>query len=140
MTKPEILEFIKRHKLAVIATVGEGSKPEAAAVEFGEMEDFTIIVDMLSSSRKYKNLQSNQQIAIVIGWDEDITVQIDALAEGLTGETLAKAKSAYFAKNPRAKKWETRPGIVFYAFKPLWLRYSDVGKTPWQIEEFTFND
>lgn len=138
MNKENILEFIKQHDLAVVSTVGEGGKPQAAVVEFGELDDLTIIIDTLKTSRKYKNLQTNKNVAIVIGWDNNRTLQTDAVATELAGADLDKARRAYFAKNPRAKKWENKPGIAYFAFRPTWMRYSDVGKDPWEIVEFTF--
>lgn len=136
MTKDVILKFIKSQNLAVVATVDPTSRPQASVVEFGELNDLTIIIDLLKSSRKYKNLQTNKSVAIVIGWDDDITVQIDGMAKQLSGLELEKAQKAYFTKNPKAKKWATHPEIVFFAIKPSWVRYSDVGKKPWLVEEF----
>jgi len=138
MTQSDILAFIKQHNLALVATVDNDGTPQAAVVEFGELDDLTIIIDTLKTSRKYKNLQDNKHVAIVIGWDNDVTVQINAVAEELNGEKLKVAKLAYFAKNDRARKWESRPEIAYFAFKPTWLRYSDVSKSPWLIEELNF--
>lgn len=136
MTSKEILKFIKEHSLAVIATVNQENKPEAAVVEFGEFADLTIIIDTLKSSRKYKNLLKNENVAIVIGWDENITVQIEGTAKELSGKEFERAKQIYFIKNPRAKKWADNPDIVYYAIKPTWIRYSDLNQHPWLIEEF----
>lgn len=138
MTKQDVFDFIKTNGLAVVATTDSHGSPQAAVVEYGELEDFTIIIDTLKSSRKYKNIQQNDKVAIVIGWDNDITVQIDAVAIELNGKRLDIAEEAYFKKNERARKWETRPEIAYFACKPTWLRYSDVSKSPWQIEEFSF--
>ena len=137
MKKEDVLEFIKKHDLAVISTVGSDNKPQAAVLEFGELDDFTIIIDMLNTSRKYKNLQTNPNAAVVIGWDKNITVQIDGTAYELAGQKLKEAQEAYFAKNPRAKKWANRPGIVYFAIKPSWIRYSDLNQHPWLVEEFS---
>lgn len=139
MELTEVLEFVKRHDLMVIATVDENDKPEAAVVEFGELDDFTIVIDTLTTSRKYKNLQSNTEVALVIGWDRDVTVQINATAQKLHGEALEKAKAAYFAKNKRAKKWENRSDVTYFGFRPTWIRYSDVGHDPWVIKEFSLS-
>lgn len=136
MKLSELLSFIKQQNLATVATVDANAAPEAAVVEFGELDDLTIIIDMLTSSRKYKNLQANKQVAVVIGWDDDITVQMNATATELSGEDLENAKLAYFAKNERAKKWADHPGIAYFALKPYWIKYSDVGQHPWVIQEF----
>lgn len=136
MRTKDILKFIKKHNLAAIATVAEGGRPEAAVVEFGELDDLTIIIDTINTSRKYKNLQSKTDVALVIGWDDNITVQIEGRAKELSGEELEKAKQAYFAKNPRAKKWGNKPEVAYFAIKPYWMRYSDLNQHPWFIKEF----
>jgi len=59
--KQVILDFIKKQKLAVISTVGIDNKPESAVLEFGETEELELIFDTLTSSRKYKNLQTNHK-------------------------------------------------------------------------------
>jgi len=138
MKRSEVLAFVRGHDLMMLATADGAGKPQAAVVEFGELDGFTLIFDTLSTSRKYKNLQFNPNVAAVIGWDENVTVQIDGVAELLAGEKLAQAKQAYFAKNPRAGKWENRPNIAYFAIKPIWLRYSDLNKDPWYTQEFTF--
>lgn len=137
MTKAEITTFIKKHNLAVVATSNKEGNPQAAVVEFAEYDNLTIIIDTLTHSRKYKNLQLNKHVAIVIGWDEDITVQIDAQATELSNKELEEAKEIYFKKNAKARKWENNPDIAYFALKPKWLRYSDVSKEPWFIEEFS---
>ena len=137
MTTKKVLNFIKKHNLAVVAT-SSNNKPQAAVVEYGELNNLTIIIDTLTTSRKYENLKNNNQVSIVIGWDDDKTVQIDAVAHELKGTELVEAKAAYFLKNSRAKKWQSRPNIAYFAFEPKWLRYSDVGTHPWTIKEFIF--
>lgn len=102
--KQDILAFLRKHSLAVLATADMKGKPQAAVVEFTELDDLTIIIDTFSHSRKYQNLQQNDQVAIVIGWDNNVTLQIDATAHELKGEDLLRAKEIYFAKNERAKK------------------------------------
>ena len=102
MIKEDAFDFIKSNDLAVVATTSSQGSPQAAVVEYGELDDFTIIIDTLTSSRKYKNLRENNKTAIVIGRDNDITVQIDAVATELNGEELDVAKQAYFKKNERA--------------------------------------
>lgn len=138
MNKEDVLKFIKAQNLAVVATVNPQGKPQASVVEFAELDDLTIIIDLLKTSRKYKNLQTNKNLAIVIGWDNDITVQIDGKAHELSGGELEHAQKAYFVKNPRAKKWANKPDIAYFALKPYWIRYTDLNQTPWLVKEFNF--
>lgn len=136
--KKFVFEFIKKHQIAVISTVSPENKPEAAVIEFGETNDLELIFDAFENSRKVQNIKQNNNVAFVIGWDEDITVQYEGKAFELDGNELDKYKKIYISKNPKVKKWENIPGIKFFKVVPTWLRYSDVNKNPWEIFEITF--
>lgn len=131
-----ILNFIKKQKLAVISTVGN-NKPESAVLEFGETDELELIFDTFVTSRKYKNLQINKNISFVIGWDENITVQYEGLAEKIKGEAGEKYKEAYWAKNPEAQRWASNKDITYFKVTPKWIRYSDLNKNPWDVFEIT---
>lgn len=107
MTKEEVLRFIKKHHLAVIATVSPDNRPQAAVVEYGELNDLTIVVDMFKTSRKYKNLQRNNKAALVIGWNNNVTVQIDGVAQKLDGEELKRPKRPISLKTHGPKNGPT---------------------------------
>lgn len=133
--KKIILEFIKKQKLAVISTVGKDQKPESAVLEFGETDDLEIIFDCFSSSRKYKNLMTNKNVSLVIGWDENITVQYEGVAEELVGAEKEKYQKIYWIKNPKAERWSKQEGIAYFKVKPEWIRYSDLNEHPWKVFE-----
>lgn len=139
MDKKKILrDFIKKNKLAVISTINSNGKPESAVLEFGDTDNLELIFDTFETARKYKNLQKNGDISFVIGWDENITVQYEGVAIELGGDDLKKYKEEYFAKNPDARRWETRQGIRYFKVIPSWIRYSDLNKDPWEIFEVDF--
>lgn len=133
--KRVILNFIKRHEIGIIATLNTNNLPEAAVVEYGETNDLELIFDTFTSSRKYRNLLQNPRVALVIGWDDNITIQYEGETVELKGEELERCKGSYFRKNPRAKKWENREGITYFKVTPHWIRYSDLNKDPWKIFE-----
>lgn len=138
MDKAEILKFISKHKLAVIATINKEGRPEAAVIEFCELEDFSVVIDTFRNSRKYKNIQNNKEVALVIGWDDDKTVQIEGSAVEITEPLLKGVKKKFFTKNPEAKKWGNNPEIAYVLIKPNWLRYTDLNQQPWLIKELKF--
>ena len=119
-----ILNFIKKHKIAVLATVFPNHKPEAAVIEFGETDDLELIFDTISTYRKYKNLKQNKNVAFVIGWDEDITVQYEGIAQELSGRRLERYQRLYWKKNPSAQHWMTNSDIRYFKVIPKWIRYS----------------
>lgn len=136
MVNKEILfDFLNKQKLAVISTVGSDSKPESAVLEFGQTDKLELIFDTFNTSRKYKNLQTNKDVALVIGWDENITVQYEGIALELIGDEAEKYKKIFWTKNPEAERWDKRKGIVYFKVVPSWIRYSDLNKNPWEIFE-----
>lgn len=135
MDEEKLLNFLKQHGLMMLSTIHADGKPQAAVVEFGELDDLTLVFDTLTTSRKYQNLQSNNNVAAVIGWEDSVTVQIEGTASELGGEELIQAKQAYFTKNPRARKWEGRDNIAYFKIKPAWIRYSDLNQNPWYVQE-----
>ena len=65
-----LYEYIKGHKLAVIATVNGEALPEAAVIGIAVTKDLEIICGSFNTSRKYQNLKQNPRLALVIGWEK----------------------------------------------------------------------
>jgi len=138
MTKDFVYEFIKRYRLAVISTISLNNKPEAALVGMAISEDLEIIFDTVKTSRKYQNLLQNPSVALVIGWDNETTLQFEGIATELNGVDASHYKEIYFEAYPdgreRNKTW---PDIVHFKITPKWIRYSNFND-PVMIEEMTF--
>lgn len=83
-------------------------------------------------------MKYNPRVSLVVGWDENITVQYEGMASKLEGEALNNAQRTYWAKNPKAECWATKPGVIYYSVHPTWIRYSDLGTDPWDVREFKF--
>ncbi len=73
---------------------------------------------------------------MVVGWDNDITVQIEGEARRPQGDDLANAKAAYFREWPDGRARENWPDIAYIVVKPRWVRYACYAGAP-VIEEFT---
>jgi general stress protein 26 len=136
--KTKILNFIKAQKICVLSTLSPDGKPESAVIEFGETDNLEIIFDTVETYRKYKNLSNNSNVAVVIGWDKDITVQYEGKAIELVGDDAKEYKELFWKKNPKAQKWENYPGIKFFKIIPKWIKYSDLSKNPWEVFEISF--
>lgn len=137
MTKQELIDYISARQFMIIATFGE-EYPQSACVEFGN-DGLTIILDTNRGSRKFKNMQRNPKVSLVIGWEDERTVQYEGIATLLeSGSELERLKAAYFKKSPEAQKWENIDGNVYFKVEPTWVRFTDLNKTPWDISEFRF--
>jgi pyridoxine/pyridoxamine 5'-phosphate oxidase len=134
----EVFAFIRGKKLAVISTVHASGAPEAALVGIALTADNDIVFDSFSTSRKALNLATRPAAALVVGWDDEICVQVEGMARRPAGDDLAMAKAAYFAAWPEGKARESWPDIAWYAVRPRWLRYCSFAGAP-EIFEFTMN-
>ena len=138
MNVDEVFQFMNSQRLAVLATVGEQMRPEAALMGFAVTPELEIIFDTVRSSRKYPNVKKNPRVAWVIGCTTEVTVQFEGVAEELAGEELAKHKKTYFAAFPDGPVRESWPGITYFVVRPKWVRYCDYDPAHRRIEEQEF--
>jgi len=126
MEKKFIYDFIKRHRLAVISTCSEGLRPECALIGFAVSENLEIIFDTVKSSRKYQNMMQNPFVALVVGWDNEITVQYEGIGTELNGMQDEHLKEIYFEVYLDGREREKNlPGLVHFKITPKWIRYSN---------------
>jgi pyridoxine/pyridoxamine 5'-phosphate oxidase len=135
MTLEEIFDIAKRKRFLVVSTVNESGAPEAALMGFALTEAKEVVFDTMSTSRKAVNLARNSAAALVIGWDDNISLQIEGIARRPVGDDLASAKEAYFREWPDGRARETWPNIAYVVVQPKWIRYSNYSGAP-VVEEF----
>ena len=136
MKLEEVFDIVRQKRFAVVSTVDNSVAPEAALVGFALTERNEIVFDTLGSSRKAVNIAHQPAAALVIGWDNDITVQIEGDARRPQGDDLAYAKVAYFREWPDGRARENWPDVAYIVVKPRWMRYANYAGAP-VIEEFT---
>ena len=137
MTLEEVLDIAKHKRFLVVSTVNETGAPESALMGFAVTQGNEIVFDTLGSSRKAVNLARNPAAALVIGWDDSISLQIEGIARRPIGDDLASAKSAYFREWPDGRARESWPDIAYVVVKPKWIRYSNYAAGPPVVEEFS---
>ena len=74
-------------------------------------------------------------MALVIGWDGDVSLQIEGVGRRPVGDDLASAKAAYFRQWPDGRARENWPNIAYVVVQPKWIRYSNYSGAP-VVEEF----
>ncbi len=137
MTLEEIFDIARRKRFLVVSTVNESGAPEAALMGFALTEANEIVFDTLSTSRKAVNLTRNAKAALVVGWDDSVSLQIEGPARRPVGDDLASAKAAYFREWPDGRARESWPNIAYVVVKPKWIRYSNFAAAPPDVQEFT---
>ena len=136
MRLEEIFDIAKRKRFLVVSTINESNAPEAALMGFAVTQANEVVFDTLSTSRKAVNLARNPAAALVIGWDDQISLQIEGPARRPVGDDLASAKAAYFREWPDGRARENWPNIAYVVVKPKWIRYSNYAAGPPVVEEF----
>ncbi len=122
-------EFLKTQRFAVVATIFDG-EPQAATVAFSARYDFEIIFGTYYTTRKYRNLKQNPKVAVVVGWDESVTVQMEGSAEELHGELLEECKRIHVEKNPSSAVYANMEENRYFKVQPNWVRYTDISALP----------
>jgi pyridoxine/pyridoxamine 5'-phosphate oxidase len=143
MTRVELLTFMRRHRAAVQTSVSKNGAPQAAIVGIAVGDDFELVFDTLQTTRKAHNLRQDSRIALVFGgWGpgEEQTVQYEGVADEPSGTELERARELYFGVYPDGRERLAWPGLIHVRVRPAWLRYSDFGKDPEEIVEFSAVD
>jgi pyridoxine/pyridoxamine 5'-phosphate oxidase len=136
MTLEEVFDIAKTKRYLVVSTVNESGAPEAALMGFALTPAKEVVFDTLSTSRKAVNLARNPAAALVIGWDENVSLQIEGVARRPVENDLASAKAAYFGEWPDGRARENWSNIAYVVVKPKWIRYSNYAAGPPVVEEF----
>ncbi len=121
--KDDVLAFLAQHTRCVMSTVTSDGLPEAAMVGFSEAADLSLLIGTSKKSRKYQNLQNNPNVAIVIGFGTDATVQYEGVARELDADELASRLDLHLKKLPGAKDYVKQSDQVWLLVTPTWVRH-----------------
>ena len=135
MTRDELYTFMTAHRWAVEATVAASGAPQAAVIGFAATRDLELIFDTLKTSRKYQNMLKAPRMALVIGWDDAQTLQVEGVADEPKGAALDRMKARYFEVFPDGLEREAWKDITYVRVKSEWFRYSDFRSDPPKIVE-----
>lgn len=122
MDRRELIDFVRACGPGVIATRGPDGSPQAALAATDQGE---IVFDCSRHSRKYANIVHNPAVALVAGWDNEVTVQVEGSAQILSATDLERCKTAYFEQYPDGRDRAASPEIAHICVAPQWLRHSD---------------
>jgi len=136
MTRTELLQFLRRYKLAVQASTSPAGAPQAAVVGFAVSDALELVFDTLSSTRKYANLVKDPRVALIVGWD-DTTLQLQGTADFPAGDELERMRQVYFNAYPDGRDRLAWPGITHVRVRLEWARFSDFRTEPNRIVELS---
>ena len=100
MTLEEVFDIARSKRYLVVSTVNEFRAPEAALMGFALTQAKEIVFDTLSTSRKAVNLERDPAAALVIGWDDNMSLQIEGKRADRSAMTW-RAPRRLISKNGR---------------------------------------
>lgn len=130
MNLDDVKQFLNQFETCVISTVGDNLQPEAATVGFSVDDDFKILIATNKKTRKAANLEKNNKVALVVGFDGPRTVQIEGEAVKIDVEENADRINLHYEKVPAAKKFAGQSGQSYYLISPTWLRFTNYTQNP----------
>jgi general stress protein 26 len=126
-----ILDFLRGHVLCTISTVNNKTlQPESALVAYAELASLEILVLTLRGSRKYINLQENNKVALVIGWDENpkkwATLKYEGCVFQVADADEPKYKRIFLEKKgtPCTEEFFNKPDMKLFKITPTWIGLS----------------
>ncbi len=139
MNRSQFIEFVRHRGLAVVATRGPDGAPQAALVGIAATDQGELVFDTAASSRKCRNLRVSPRVAVVVGWEDEITVQCEGDADVLTGRERGRCLRAYLRQYPDGRERAQDPAIVLVRIRPDWGRLSDYRPDSFEAEAITFD-
>jgi hypothetical protein len=125
VTRHQLLRFLQAQRLGIVASISPAGDPQSAVVGIAVTDQLEIVFDTLSSTRKCENLRRLPKISVVAGWDQEITVQYEGVADEPSGPELERLKACYFGVYPDGVERQRWEGITYFRIRPTWIRYSD---------------
>ena len=131
----ELVGFVRERGLAVVATRTPTGAPEAALVGVAITDEAEIVFDTSIRSRKYHNLSQEPEVALVVGFEDEVTVQCEGIADVPAGAERERCLDAYLRQYPDGRARAADPAIVHVRVRPRWVRISDYRTGSERVEE-----
>jgi hypothetical protein len=129
--RQRLLAFLGRHDLAALATVAaDRAVPACAIVEIAVTDGLEIVFGTPDTTRKYRNLQANPHVALMIGWNSATgSMQYEGMAEEIAAGRLDAWLPRLGGSDADRVRFATPPGQRFFVVRPTWIRFFDVDRT-----------
>lgn len=138
--REEALKFMQQNKIAVVSTIGENNEPQAATVICLVDDSFNIYFATMTVSRKFKNIEKNGDVGIVIGTDPDLPLCVQAQGKTEIIKDMKDVMIQYFSKRINLMEGFPTPewmplikmkgtDFVVVKIKPYWLRWMNMDIT-----------
>jgi general stress protein 26 len=132
LSKSDFVEFVRAAGMGVVATASPSGKPEAALVEIAVSDRGELIFDTPAGARKLANIERNDRVAVVIGWNDGVSVQVEGTARIVTDDERRRYERLYASQFPGSRV--AHPSLEVAVVTPDWVRRYDATRDPAQCE------
>lgn len=133
MNREEFVAFVREAREGVVATVDAKGSPEAALVGLAVTDAGDVLFDTHTAARKVANIRGNARVAVVIGWDDGVSVQVEGVAVVLAGAEREACGKVYLEQFPGSRA--LADGFSLVRVVPDWLRRYDARTDPALVTE-----
>jgi PPOX class probable F420-dependent enzyme len=140
MDRAQLVEFVRRRGLAVVATRGPDGAPQAALVGIAATDRGELVFDTAAGSRKVANLRAFPRVALVIGWDDEVTLQCEGQADVVTGADRDRCLRAYVQQYPDGRERAEDPEILLVRVAVDWGRLADYRPESFGTDELALGE
>ena len=135
------INYLNEHKQCVVGTTCNNT-PFVAKVYYYTLNDFELVFATFPHSNKFKNLQSNPNIAIAIDDGSPANcMHYQGRAEPIASkEEIDKLKTHILSKDAPFLKFMDKPDLQFFRVKPRTIYYTDYKKKPLHRDILRFDD
>jgi nitroimidazol reductase NimA-like FMN-containing flavoprotein (pyridoxamine 5'-phosphate oxidase superfamily) len=135
LTRAELYAFIARQRYGVVATTHADGSSQSALVGIAVSPSLEIYFDTVGTTRKAVNFRRDPRVSLVIGWENEQSVQLEGVADEPTGAALEDLKRIYYAAWPDGPTRESWAGITWVRVVPTWIRFSDFNRASDAVRE-----
>jgi general stress protein 26 len=133
LTRQEFIAFVRTAQMAVVATTNAQGQPQAALVEVAVTDAGELVFDTRIDTRKVTNIERESRVAVVIGWREEISIQVEGVAEILTGTARIEFGHVFESQFSGSRVLDDDFAVI--RIVPDWLRYYDARPGSFEVSE-----
>ncbi len=135
-SQDDFVGYVRNAGQGVISTFDAARGPEAALVSLVAAADGDLCFHTDSAARKVANLAADPRIALLIGWSDRTCLQVEGVADTLTGAERKEFVDLFDVQFPGHPVSDQ---VTLIRVKPHWVRYCDARVMPATMVEFDFS-
>lgn len=124
----DFVQFVKDVNLAVLATISPAGVPEAALMGVAVSDSGELIFDTPAGARKLTNINFNDRVAVVIGWSDAVSMQVEGSVRIVTYDERRRYEEIYASQFPNSRV--SSPSFEVFVVIPSWVRRYDATMEP----------